>query len=399
VNVDLTSAGFQANPYPVFARLRDEAPVCRVTAGHITLPQKQAAWLVTRYDDVSAALRDERLIKNKASLHDGELVPPQRWFPSLFCRFTRNLLDLDPPEHTRLRALVQESFAARSVESMRGRLENLSEELLCAAERRGRLDVVGDFAMPLAVTAIAEALGVPARDGLRIHRWSTAVMAGGASYWRLGRALPNRAVFIHYLQGLVDAPSAGANGSLLSWLISDHTAGRLSRDELLSMLFLLLVAGHETTMNLIGLSALALARHPEQMAPVLPQTAIEELLRYDNSVAVATERFAREDLEIGGVHIRRGELVVAAIASANRDETHFARPYSLDLTRANNRHLSFGHGPHHCVGAALGRLEVQVAVAALARRLRGWRMVQAPERLQWRPGLVFRGLRELWFQR
>ncbi len=396
MDVNIASPEHKADPHPFYARLRAEAPVARVT-----LPDRQAAWLVTRYDDVAAALKDERLVKDRSRALGPDQARRQPWVPGLFRPLMRNMLDLDPPDHTRLRALVHRAFTPRLVEQMRGRIQALADELLDAVARRGRMDLVRDYALPIPTTIIAEMLGVPAGDRHRFHRWSRAIVSSSPSGWGMLRAVPSVIAFLRYIRRLIAARRAAPGDDLLGALVRAEEAGeRLSEDELVAMVFLLLVAGHETTVNLIGNGALALLEHPDQMTrlrhdPALIKPAVEELLRYASPLETATERFAREDVIIAGVTIPRGALVYAALASANRDEREFPDADALDITREPNRHLAFGLGPHYCVGASLARLEGQVAIATLLRRAPDVRLAVAPGAVRWRRGLVLRGLEAL----
>jgi cytochrome P450 len=393
---NLASPAFKANPYPFYARLREEAPV-----HHVTLPDRQTAWLITRYDDVVTALKDERFAKDKLNALTPGQVARQPWVPGMFKPLTRNMLDLDAPDHTRLRGLVHKAFTPRLVEQMRVRVQTLTDELLDAVRDRGRMDLIHDYALPLPTTIIAEMLGVPAKDRHRFHLWSSAIVTASSSKWGIVKAIPNVLAFLRYLRKLIRTRRDDPRDDLVSALVQAEDAGQsLSEDELLAMVFLLLVAGHETTVNLIGNGMLALLLHPDAMAalrsdPAVIKSAVEELLRYDSPLETATERFAREDVEVAGVIIPQGALVYAVIASANRDEHQFPSPETLDLCREPNRHLSFGQGVHYCLGAPLARLEGQVAINTLLRRTAELRLAVAPEALRWRPGLVLRGLAAL----
>jgi cytochrome P450 len=396
MNVDIASPEFKANPYPFYARLRDESPVYRVT-----LPGKQAAWLITRYDDVLAALKDPRFAKDKLNALTSEQARKQPWMPALFKPLTRNMLDLDPPDHTRLRALVHKAFTPRLIDRIRERIQTLTDDLLDAVQDRGRMDLIRDYALPLPTTIIAEMLGVPVEDRHKFHRWSSAIVSSNPSGWQMLKAIPNVMAFLRYIRKLVQARRARPQDDLVSALVQVEEAGdQLSEDELVAMIFLLLVAGHETTVNLIGNGSLALLRNPDQMEklrndPSLIKTAVEELLRYESPLETATERYAREDVTVAGVTIPRGATVFAVIASANRDERQFPDPDALDLTREPNRHLAFGQGIHYCLGAPLARLEGQIAINTLLRRAPELRLAVPPESLRWRRGLVLRGLQAL----
>jgi cytochrome P450 len=397
---DLASPAFKAHPYPFYARLRAEAPVWRAT-----LRDRRTAWLVTRYEDVARVLKDDTFAKDKLNAMDPEQRAKTPWVPGFLKPLERNMLDLDDPDHARLRALVSKAFTPRLIERLRGRIEALCEELLDAMERErkreGGTDLVAGYALPLPATVIAELLGVPAEDHARFHRWSNRLVSVSSGRDML-HALPAALSFVRYLRNLVERRRADPEDDLITALIRAEEAGdKLSEDELLAMAFLLLVAGHETTVNLIASGTLALLEHPEQTErlrrdPSLTKTAVEELLRYTSPVEMATERYAREDAEIGGRRIPRGELVLAVLGSANRDERHFENPDVLDLARDPNRHLAFGRGGvHHCLGAPLARMEGQVALSALLRRFPGARLAMAPESLHWRRGLFLRGLEKL----
>ncbi len=394
--VDIASSAFKANPYPYYARLRAEAPVHRVS-----LPGKQTTWLVTRYDDVSAMLKDDRFVKNRWSAVSPEQAAKQPWVPKFVRPLERNMLDVDPPDHTRLRGLVHKAFTPRLIEDLRGRIQALTDELLDAVESRGQMDLIRDYAQPLPTTIIAEMLGVPVRDRHRFQRWSNVVVTSTNTTWRLLKAVPTLWAFLTYVRKLIKTRRADPQDDLVSALVGAHEAGdQLSEDELVAMIVLLLIAGHETTVNLIGNGMLALMEHPDSMEPLrsdpsLIKSAVEELLRYDGPLLTATERFTREDVTIEGVTIPRGELVFAVLASANRDERQFDGPDTLDLAREPNRHVAFGLGMHYCLGAPLARLEGQIAINTLLRRMPDLRLAVPVNALRWRPGLLLHGLRAL----
>jgi cytochrome P450 PksS len=284
---------------------------------------------------------------------------------------------------------------------MRERIHTLTNRLLDAAEDRGRMDLIRDYALPVPTTIIAEMLGVPVEDGPKFHRWSSAIVATNPSRWGMIKAIPNILAFLRYIRRLVKLRRTEPRDDLVSSLVLAEEAGdRLNEDELVAMIFLLLVAGHETTVNLIGNGTLALLQSPDQLEalrgdPYLIETAVEELLRYCGPLKVATERYAREDTLINGTTIPQGELVYLALASANRDERQFANPDTLDLTRAPNRHLAFGQGVHFCLGAPLARLEGQIAFNTLLQRARDLQLAVSPAALRWQRGLVIRGLQAL----
>jgi cytochrome P450 PksS len=310
------------------------------------------------------------------------------------------MLDVDPPDHGRLRGLVHKGFTPKRVEQMASRVESVSEELLGKAGKRGSIDLIHDYALPIPLTIISEMLGIPSRDQLRFHRWSNQIVSATASKSIL-RVLPSVLRFFFYLRGLIARKRAEPEDDLISALVqAEEQSDRLSADEVLAMVFLLVVAGHETTVNLIGNGTLALLEHRGELErlradPGLLRSAIEELLRFGSPVEVATERYAREPIEIGSVIIPKDALVCPVLASANRDESRFERPDELDLGRENNHHLAFGDGIHFCLGAPLARLEGRIALERMLAHWPDLRLAVHPDELRFRPGLNLRGLRKL----
>ena len=392
-DVDLASRAFCADPYPTYARLRAEEPVCRVR-----LPDGQIAWLVTRYDDAVSVLKDPRFGNDREKIMTPEQAARLPWTPSVVKRLSRMMLNLDAPDHTRLRALVHKAFTPGLVANMLERIQALTDELLDSVKGRGRTDLIRDYALPLPSTIIAEIMGVPVQDRHKFHRWSNALVSASGSTWGMLMMLPPMWAFLRYIRKLVKIRQADPRDDLVSALVQARDAGdRLSEDELLAMIFLLLAAGHETTLNLIGNGVLALLEHPAELdrlrsSPELIKPAVEELMRYDSPVQMSSERYAREEVTIAGVTIARGETVHAMLGSANRDERQFECSDDLDITREPNRHLAFGQGVHYCVGAPLARLEGQIAINTLLRRFPDIRLAVPPQALRRRRGLGLRGL-------
>ena len=395
--VDLFDPVFKENPYPTYAELRSTAPVYRTE-----LPDGRGLWLITRYEDVLAVLKDGRFVKDwRKALTPEQLaqVPP---IPPVMEPLTHNMLDTDPPDHERLRSLVSKAFTPRLIERMRPRVQAIADSLLDAVQDRGEMDLIDDYAFPLPITVIAELLGIPAEDRNRFREWSNAAVSGNSTQEYLEEILiPHMTAFNDYLLALSEEKRKNPKDDLVSALVRAEEAGdKLSEDELLGMVFLLLVAGHETTVNLIGNGVLALLQHPDQLQklkddPSLIKPAVEELLRYDGPVETSTERFAREDIDLGGTVIPRGEMVLVVLGAADRDPERFADPDELDITRADNRHLAFGKGIHHCLGAPLARMEGQIAISTLLDRMPNLRLKDSPDSLSWRPGMVIRGLKGL----
>ncbi len=383
---DLARPHFKANPYPFYARLRAETPVCRTTLF------RQPTWLITRYDDVVKVLKDDVFLK--------DWLPRTKWLHRLSGPITRHMLNQDGPDHTRLRTLVHKAFTPSLVERLRERIQNVCDELLDQLMRNGRMDLMNGYALPLPLTIIAELLGIPSAERTRFYHLARSSLSASTMPGVL-RSLPDQRFIIRRLRKLIAARRREPRDDLITALVQVKEAGdRLSEEELIGMINLLLIAGYETTVNLIGNSALALIQHPEQREqllqnPGVADLAIEELLRFTSPLDIASQRFASEDVQIGAVTIPQGHIVVAIVGSANHDESQFTDPEILNLTRNPNRHVAFGQGVHFCIGAPLARLEGQIALMTLFRRFATLRLVQPAETLRWRKSLIVRGLEEL----
>jgi pimeloyl-[acyl-carrier protein] synthase len=376
----------QHDPYPFYEQLR--------SAGPVVWASSLGRWLVTGHAEIAEVLRDDRFSADRRKWQGfAPIIEPAP-------EGARSMLVTDPPDHTRLRTLVQQAFTPRTVEQLRPRIETLVEEALRAAEERGGMDLVGDLAYPLPVTVIAELLGVPVQDRASFRRWSDALVGAldpVASTDRRAVALAARDALHTYLRRVIAERRAVPRDDLISRLVEAEEQGdRLSGPELLAMGVLLLVAGHETTVNLIGNGVNALLAHPDQLArlqqePELIEPAVEELLRYDAPVQL-TGRVALEELELGGRQVAPGQMVTLLLGAANRDPHVFADPEQLDLGRDPNPHLAFGRGIHFCLGAPLARLEAQIAIGALIRRFPSLRLAGVPKR---RPTVTLRGFASL----
>ncbi|MFI8185656.1 cytochrome P450 [Actinacidiphila glaucinigra] len=387
VTLPFTDPAFVADPFPLYRELRQEGPVRRAV-----IQGELEAWLVTRYEDGLAALTDPRLSSDVRDAADPRLM--ERLPTTERESMIRTMLRADPPDHTRLRRLVSKAFTARRVAELEPRVQAIADELLDAIVPAGRADLVEDFAVPLPVTVISELLGVPVSDRFDFQRWTDDMVLQGPQPPDPAKIEAAWQQMHGYLTALLDAKRAHPGGDLLSALIATHDdEQRLDRHELISMAFLLLVAGYITTVNLIGNGIAALLTHPEQLRmlredPELLPGAIEEFLRYDGPVNPGIARFAREDLTIAGVAIPRGATVLVASAIADRDPARFADPDRLDVTRADNAHLAFGHGIHYCLGAPLARLEGRIAIGTALRRLPGLALAVPEEELRWRPRVL-----------
>lgn len=392
---------FGADPYPEYAWLRAEEPVRPVLEG-----KGLYGLLVTRYEDVRMLLSDSRMSKDPRNA-------PLDWQEAGKGRpledrtgLGTHLLTTDAPEHTRLRRLVSTAFTARRVEGLRGQVQQIVDGLLDDIVPRGRVDLVTEFAFPMAITVICELLGVPSADQEMFRQWTRDfrkwtndnddARAGSANARPVGlRDL------LGYLTELVEKRRTEPADGLVDALIAARDNGdRLNETELLSMVSLLLVGGFETTVNLVGNGTLALLRHPDQLAllrekPELVDSALEEMLRYDGSFETATWRFPLEPIDVAGTRIEKGYPVLLSLASANRDQAKFAAADHFDVTRSDTGHVAFGRGAHFCLGAPLARLEGRIAFDGLLSRLPNLALAVPPGQLRWQRSLTIRGLESL----
>ncbi len=391
---------FATDPYPAYAWLREHAPVHRAT-----LPSGVEAWLVTRYADARQALADQRLSKNPAHHAEPAHAKGKTGIPGeRKAELMTHLLNIDPPDHTRLRRLVSKAFTPRRVAEFTPRVQELTDRLIDGFEQKGEADLIHEFAFPLPIYAICEMLGVPREDQDDFRDWAGMMIRhGGGPRGGVARSVKRMRT---YLGELIHRKRDDLGNDLISDLIraSDH-GDHLTEAEATAMAFILLFAGFETTVNLIGNGVHSLFMNPGQRAllqdslaageTALLETGIEELLRYDGPVELATWRFATRPLTLGGQEVAAGDPVLVVLAAADRDPARFADPDTLDLSRSDNQHLGYGHGIHYCLGAPLARLEGQTALATLLKRLPDLELAVPPADLRWRGGLIMRGLRTL----
>lgn len=397
---ELYGQAFYQRAHEIFAQMRREDPVFQQPG----LDGKTAIWFVTRYAEVDQVLRDDRrFVRDPALALSPETV--EKFFegsdPQVMAMTNNHMLNKDGEDHHRLRMLVSKAFTRPVIQRMRPRIHEIAQELLDGVQGRGQMELVSEYAFPLPIIVIAELLGIPSQDRDKFRAWSNAVVTPALTEEAQQESARLLREFVAYMQDLVSKRRENPGDDLLSGLIQAEEQGdRLNESELFSMLTLLIVAGHETTVTLIGNAVLALLRNPAQLQTVIDQPeamvqAVEELLRYDSPVERALTRWMVEDVELAGQQMQRGDLIIAVLGSANRDEKRFEDPTGLDLARQPNPHLAFGKGAHYCLGAPLARLEAEIALNALFNHFPDLKLDIAPEELAWREVPLFRSLKQL----
>ncbi|PGQ36589.1 cytochrome P450 [Bacillus thuringiensis] len=394
-DINLASAQFKEDAYEIYKESRKKQPILFVNQVEIG-----KEWLITRYEDALPLLKDNRLKKDWTNVFSQDI---KNMYLSVdnSDHLTTHMLNSDPPNHSRLRSLVQKAFTPKMIAQLDGRIERIADDLISDIERKGTLNLVDDYSFPLPIIVISEMLGIPKEDQAKFRIWSHAVIASPETPEEIKETEKQLSEFITYLQYLVDMKRKEPKEDLVSALILAESEGhKLSARELYSMIMLLIVAGHETTVNLITNTVLALLENPNQLQllkdnPKLIDSAIEEGLRYYSPVEVTTARWAAEPFQIHDRTIEKGDMVVIALASANRDETVFENPEVFDITRENNRHIAFGHGSHFCLGAPLARLEAKIAITNLFNRMPELKIKGNREEIKWQGNYLMRSLEEL----
>lgn len=376
---------FTHNPYPVYENLRKSDPILK-----LMFPDGQYGWLISSYDDAVTVLKDPRFIKDMSKLNGYEHASV----------FSRNMLFSDPPDHKRLRGLVQKGFTPQMIAGMKSHIQDIADELLEAVSTKDRINLIDDYAFQLPIIVISEILGVPAKDQDKFRIWSNSIIE--ASNREFGEDVQQHMnEFIEYLRQWFAIVRKNPGNDMISQLvIAENQGERLTEDELYGIVTLMIIAGHETTVNLIGNGVLALLEYPEQRKllqdqPGLIHGAIEEILRYNGPVEFSTSRWAGEDLEFKGHPMKMGDLIIVALNSANRDTKQFEDPEIFNVLREKSQHLAFGKGIHLCLGAPLARLEGEIAINSLLRRYPHFELQGDMEELEWRSGMIVRGVKEI----
>ncbi|MDM5188874.1 cytochrome P450 [Bacillus sp. DX4.1] len=393
--IQLASASFKEDAYEIYKKSRELQPILFVYKGELG-----TEWLITRYEDALPLLKDSRLKKNPENVFSKDELKP---FLSIENgdHLTKHMLNSDPPDHSRLRLLVQKAFTPHMISQLEGRIQKIADYLLDNVQQQQSMNLVNDYAFPLPINVISEMLGIPTEDQEKFRVWSHAVIASPETPEEIKENEVKLSEFITYLQYLVDMKRKEPKEDLVSALIQAESEGsKLSAPELYSMIMLLIVAGHETTVNLITNTVLALLENPKQLQllkekPELIDSAIEEGLRYYSPVEITTARWAAEPFVIHDQEIQKGDVIIISLASANRDENVFVNPEMFDITRENNRHIAFGHGSHFCLGAPLARLEAKIAISTLLRRMPTVQIKGEREKIKWQGNYLMRSLEEL----
>ncbi|WP_422656964.1 cytochrome P450 family protein [Paenibacillus sp. EC2-1] len=383
---NLFSKEFTDNPYPIYDNLRKNDPLLKMR-----FPDGNVGWLVSSYEDAETVLKDPRFIKDITKIYGEESASV----------FSSNMLFSDPPDHKRLRLLMQKSFTPQLIAGMRDHIQDIADDLLDAVSSQDHMNLIDDYAFLLPIIVISELLGVPLEDRDKFRIWSNSIIDTSNQDTSEEIVIQHMDEFVKYLGEWFSKVRENPGNDLISQLLlAEEQDDRLSEQELYGVVILMIIAGHETTVNLIGNGVLALLEHPEQRKllqdqPELIHGAIEEMLRFNGPVEFSTSRWASEDFEFRGVQMTRGDLVIVSLNSANRDPRQFNDPDIFNITREKSQHLAFGKGIHLCLGAPLARLEAEIAINTLLQRFPNIQLRDNIQDLEWRPGMLVRGVKEL----
>ncbi len=393
---DLYSPEALRNPHPILAQMRQDSPLTKLNRMEMT----SVPWLLTRYEDCVKLTKDERFTKDMMR-RPGTTIDPDDMMMQAAASINRHMLTVDPPDHTRLRNLVHRAFTPRMIREMGGRIQQISDDLIDAMQGKSQIDLIHDYTVPLPITVIAELLGIPASDREKFREWTQVIIVDGTRGVNSDGMATAALEFIMYFHQLFDERRAAPQDDLISGLLQVEEAGdKLDSQELISMVFLLLAAGHETTVNLLANGTLDLLQHPDQLKllrenPKLMESAVEEMLRFNGPVGATTMRWALEDVEMYGQVIPAGDMVLASLLGADRDPKVFANPDVFDITRSPNPHIAFGHGIHYCLGAPLARMEGVIAFNSLLTRLPNLSLAVEPEALEWNDTILLHSMKAM----
>lgn len=389
---NLFGSDFVSNPFPLFTQMRSAGAVVSVPVPFG--PQTRQVWMVTRLEEAV------QVLKNKLFTVDASTISNDKSSRGIGGILGQSMIAVDEPDHRRLRSLVSKAFTPKYIQSLRPSIQKIADDLLDRIEDQGHMDLVSDYAFPLPINVISDMLGVPSEGQDLIREWSELFSNGGAASQDDNRLMITR-TFSDYLIQLIKEKRVRPQEDLISQLVQIEEAGdRLNEDELISMMALLIFAGHETTSNLIGNGTLMLFDYPAQMQQLvadlsLVPAAVEEFLRFNGPVLSPAPRFAAEDVELGGQLIHKGDMLLTVLGSANRDEKQFIQPEELDIARSLNRHVAFGQGIHVCLGAPLARLEGDIAFTTLLRRFPKLQLDIPRDAITWRGNFSLHGINSL----
>ncbi|GAB2546442.1 cytochrome P450 family protein [Gracilibacillus alcaliphilus] len=383
----LFSKEFHQNPYDYYKQIRSHHPFAKVNM----VGEGHYSWMAFTYDAATAVLKDERFIKDMRTVFPNEVTDDN------MTPISQSMLFVDPPDHRRLRKLVQRGFTPKNIEKLRGRVEEIARDQADQMKGQETIDFISAYAFPIPIQVICELLGVPSEDRLDFQRWSNALV----DVTEYEQFEASTAEFMAYLEKLLEQKRQFPEEDLLSELmVAEEDGGRLTLKELYGVVMLLIVAGHETTVNLIANGLLALLTHPEQLSllkeePALIPQAVEELLRFNGPVEFSTDRWARESFTFMGQQVTKGDHVIVSLASADHDPDLFENADQLDITREQSPHLAFGKGIHYCLGAPLARLEGEIAIRVLLEQYPNISLAAPLSELEWRQSFIIRGLKRL----
>ncbi|TPG38758.1 cytochrome P450 family protein [Flavobacterium pectinovorum] len=398
VLINFDDPAFHENPELIFQKLRNTAPIQK-----IILDDGFPVWLISKFNDAIEVLRDHRFIKSPNSLRTSDTDPlkgkTNRASPAYILR-RFHMLANDPPNHTRLRIFAQKAFTPKLITAMRPRIQQITNELIDKIQTDKKCDFIDDFAYQLPIIVIAELLGLPVEDREKLRNWSDVLIEVQVTEKNKQSIEESADAFINYLSNVFALRRKNPGNDLISaFLRLELAEDHLTENELYATIFLLIIAGHETTVNLISNGMHSLLSHPKQLNllknnPDLIHSAVEEMLRYNGPVINSTMRLAAEDILINGIKIKKGEGVLVIFLSANQDEAKFDDSLRFDITRQNNKHLAFGYGIHFCIGAPLARLECEIAIKTILERLPNIKFNPDADSLEWRASNIIRGLKK-----